>query len=249
MAKSKDWTGQKFGMLTFKNKTNKKYGNHYLWEAVCDCGVLKLVVPSHVVRVNGIKSCGCLFGPKDWTGQKFGRFTFVKRSDKKQGGAYFWEALCECGTTKLIVPASVVLGGTVSCGCYHKDIMTFGKVRKYDPVISTARIVWCRKYKDGDLAFEEFLELSQLPCFYCGVMFSNKYKVSGKNTSEYQTKNGDFVYNGLDRVDNSQLHNKNNVVPCCKRCNSAKLDYSQEEFANMITMIYKKHLETKKDSK
>jgi 5-methylcytosine-specific restriction endonuclease McrA len=43
----------------------------------------------------------------------------------------------------------------------------------------------------------------------------------------------------MDRIDSSKNYSKENVVPCCKQCNSAKSTLSQEEFFNMIKAIYK----------
>ena len=58
----------------------------------------------------------------DLTGQKFGRITFLKRSDKKQGTSYYWEGVCDCGKSVCIVPSKAVHGTTISCGCYVKDV-------------------------------------------------------------------------------------------------------------------------------
>ena len=49
---------------------------------------------------------------------------------------------------------------------------------------------------------------------------------------------GDFVYNGLDRVDNEKGYTIDNVVPCCKHCNYAKRNRSVEEFIDWIAQVY-----------
>ena len=50
----------------------------------------------------------------------------------------------------------------------------------------------------------------------------------------------DFVlkYNGIDRVDSSKGYEYNNVVSCCKNCNSAKMQLSIKEFKEHIIKIY-----------
>lgn len=51
----KDYTNQKYGKLTYIKRSNKKYSEgSFLWEAICECGNLKNVLPKRV------KSCGCL---------------------------------------------------------------------------------------------------------------------------------------------------------------------------------------------
>ncbi len=63
--------------------------------------------------------------PRDLTGQKFGRLTFLRQApDKiKPSGAHskMWECKCDCGNIKIISRSSLVSGDTVSCGCYHKE--------------------------------------------------------------------------------------------------------------------------------
>ena len=51
-------------------------------------------------------------------------------------------------------------------------------------------------------------------------------------------QNGDFIYNGLDRIDNSKNHSKENCVACCKYCNYAKRERSFSEFKEWINRVY-----------
>jgi 5-methylcytosine-specific restriction endonuclease McrA len=117
---------------------------------------------------------------------------------------------------------------------------------KYSPRLATAREVFRKNgYKGEDnLSFEEFLKLSQLPCFYCGETCStsaNKFKCIKKGSrtsaSDYAKKAGTFKYNGLDRMDNAKGHSLDNVVPCCKTCNLSKGSMSQEEFIVFIAKV------------
>ena len=59
------------------------------------------------------------------------------------------------------------------------------------------------KYFDGvpdDYTIDDMLEVMSKPCVYCG------------DTSRI----------GLDRIDNSKGHTKDNTVPCCYECNCAR---------------------------
>lgn len=59
----------------------------------------------------------------DLTNMKFGRFTIVgigKRTDKN----LYWLCRCECGNERLYSHYSLRKSIVVSCGCYHKEIMT-----------------------------------------------------------------------------------------------------------------------------
>lgn len=97
----------------------------------------------------------------------------------------------------------------------------------YHPYISSARRVYTPKYSDGDLSFEQFLELAVQNCFYCESVPANRCNVRKK-------EGGNFVYNGLDRLDNSRRHDIDNVVPCCFVCNFARVDWEVSEFADAI---------------
>lgn len=65
-ANKKDYTGQKYGMLTIVRSTFKRLRGSVTWEALCECGELVEVVPSkmaEMARQNkrvGYPNCGCL---------------------------------------------------------------------------------------------------------------------------------------------------------------------------------------------
>jgi len=61
--------------------------------------------------------------------------------------------------------------------------------------------------RDTDLKSEDILNILRTPCTYCG-----------------------FPSTGFDRINNSLGHTKENVVPCCKECNVARMDnFSHKE--------------------
>ena len=90
-----------------------------------------------------------------------------------------------------------------------------------------------------DLTIEEFYFISQINCFYCEIEPSNMMN-RGKGyvlrLGEFPEQ-GDFKYNGIDRIDSNKLHMKDNIVPCCKYCNRAKSDFSLTEFQDWIRRI------------
>lgn len=61
---------------------------------------------------------------QDLTGQKFGRLTVLRMSEKRtasRGGICICQ--CECGTIKEIPSLHLKNGAVVSCGCYQKEIV------------------------------------------------------------------------------------------------------------------------------
>jgi hypothetical protein len=80
---------------------------------------------------------------------------------------------------------------------------------------------------------EEFLNVAVQDCYLCGE--KPKCKLS-----DYQYKSGCyFVYNSVDRVDNSLGYISGNIMPCCKKCNAMKSALSEDDFKSHIKRIAK----------
>jgi len=87
--------------------------------------------------------------------------------------------------------------------------------------------------RKGKMLFtiEEFKEMTSHNCTYCG---SPPSKIS--QTTEW----GSYPYNGIDRIDNSQVdYDPKNCVPCCYTCNIAKSDRTEQEFREHIARLIK----------
>lgn len=182
-------------------------------------------------------------GAIDIKGQKFGKLTVLEEAYRKKN--VYWKCRCDCGAETTVIGAGLRNGHTTSCGCGRVDgaIKTAKKMLSDDPRKASARHVYTNGYKDGNLTFEQFLSLTQEPCYYCGTTSEksnvyNKYRKKIATTVLKDISSGDFYYNGLDRLDNSKPHNLNNVVSCCKWCNSAKMTKTSSEFDAWIEQAY-----------
>lgn len=124
---------QKFNKLTcikYVGRKGKK-SRHTYWLFKCECGKEKIINGQHV-KSGRIRSCGCLqkeVGKNlliDITGQKFGRLTAIKPSERYNTGSKYWICKCDCGNPKPIVVRSVNLrrGNSKSCGCWHLYVVT-----------------------------------------------------------------------------------------------------------------------------
>lgn len=59
---------------------------------------------------------------KDLTGQKFGKLTVLKKTNKREdGGRIVWKCKCDCGNIVEISSKRLRNGINVSCGCYQKE--------------------------------------------------------------------------------------------------------------------------------
>ena len=95
-----------------------RYRSHRYWLCQCNCGQVKSVRESDLVR--GItKSCGCSNrhrSPINYTDQLFGMLRVTGPAPNKQGHRY-WLCRCECGKERVIRENSLTNGMTSSCGC------------------------------------------------------------------------------------------------------------------------------------
>ncbi len=167
---------------------------------------------------------------KDYTGQRIGKLVIIKKiKEYKSNGRQrcILLAKCDCGNTHEVDVRN--LYKTHSCGCskLRKSNQHY-KNRVFSFYQKNAR----RKDHVFELEFDEFIEMTQQECYYCGCEPSNNYKLADDGF--------EFKYNGIDRVDNSKGYVKGNVVTCCKTCNGMKSNMSHKEFTAQIEKIYLK---------
>lgn len=178
--------------------------------------------------------------------QKFNRLTVIDKNPEIDTRNK-WLCKCDCGNKIFANAYKLKTNHTKSCGCLNIDSRKnkdkieklIANNRKYSFEESSARNMWDSRYKDG-ISFEDFYRLSKMNCFYCDKLPSNCFnsaKIDKKASQEAKDKSN-FIYNGLDRVNNNLDHNINNIVPCCKWCNFAKRNSNINDFENWIINIY-----------
>jgi hypothetical protein len=153
-------------------------------------------------------------------------------------------ARCDCGFEGEFIACNIYSGHTKSCR--HCAPRIAGETRRRGGSgVSNINAVLngYRKHAKAagrcfDLTNEQFFCLTQSDCHYCGAKPSNVEDTAGRASSSPTSAVQPFVYSGLDRVDSSKGYELSNVVPCCKRCNSAKSDMPQDEFLGHIASIY-----------
>ncbi len=245
MANFEDVTGQRFEKLVvikrIANKDNRPY-----WLCQCDCGETTEVSTQNLKGGN-VRSCGCLKRTesiKNMLNKQFGRLTVISDAgligNKSKIQAFNCE--CTCGNKKVIRGGDLRSGKVVSCGCWRneKALENISGVTNIseDPYTNSAMCIFESIY--GDLVFEQFMKLSQLNCFYCGISPTNNFNrfKHSEFSAKSSVENGNFNYNGLDRIDPSLPHNFENLVTACVMCNVAKSDMSIDEFKIWIIKSY-----------
>lgn len=70
----------------------------------------------------------------DMTGAKHGRWTVIRKSEKKMGTrSPYWVCKCDCGTVRHVQGKFLRNGHSTSCGCRAKE-MHSRIVRRYAPL-------------------------------------------------------------------------------------------------------------------
>lgn len=139
--------------------------------------------------------------------------------------------MCDCGSMVKINSHHLRTGHTKSCGCYKKDAASLPSGIAGAKEIYRSYRDRCKKTgREFSIQFDQFLELSQKSCFYCGSAPINGHVRNDRN--------GQFIYNGLDRLDSDVGYLLKNVVPCCKVCNIAKHTMSKSEFLMWIDLVH-----------
>src|ERR1035437_460869 len=186
---------------------------------------------------------------KDLRGKQFNMLTVIDfaakpEKSKSKRKIRYWLCECVCGGKTILTTSVLTCGQTKSCGCLNQHT-NFEEAMK-----SSASQVFQTVYNDGDLSFDNFYHLSQQNCYYCGLSSYNSNVINrfvnnlGRNknnieagASDFAVINGNFRYNGLDRVNNSNKHNIDNVVTCCATCNKFKLDLDLLSFIHNIQAL------------
>jgi hypothetical protein len=150
---------------------------------------------------------------------------------KKTGGRVAYKGSCVlCGAHES--PRwykTCIKEGTICRSCYQKERLkddnirakriksrnNWGQKNPYRSAQNNAK----NKGMEFTLTEEEYLSKTK-ECHYCGDDLS-KIKEGMK----------------LDRIDSSQFYTRQNTVGCCRMCNVAKNNHTQEEFLDWVRRV------------
>jgi len=230
--------GKRYGRLTVLHEDGRGENGKIMWLCQCDCGGTT-TARGDALRNGATKSCGCATTKIDLIGQRFGRLTVLRESGRNRDGRVLWLCQCICGNESIVTGCSLRRGHTKSCGCIRTERAS--KLNRLGPGEASKNALY-RSYKHSakkrgfsfELTQEEFIKITQQDCRYCGDPPSQ--------IARYRESTGVYVYNGIDRVDNTRGYTVSNSVPCCKTCNSAKGTLSLEEFLMWVDRL-KNHKE------
>ena len=181
---------------------------------------------------------------KDITGQRFGRLIILSEDSRRKranrpGTEVFWKCLCDCGNTTVVKRGSLTSKTTQSCGCRKRDaVLARNKLCRKDGTAlrSLYNAYQQRARKSGlvfELSIEDFQRITSEPCFYTGRLPEKE----ARNRAGSER----YLYNGVDRVDNSIGYVLGNCVACCYDANMAKHTQTFDGFVKMCHQVASCH--------
>ncbi|MGO8948479.1 MAG: hypothetical protein ACLQUY_12625 [Ktedonobacterales bacterium] len=178
------------------------------------------------------------------TGERYGRLTVIEYAGKefKRGSWYrAWRCLCDCGQSITVLWPDLKDGSTRSCGCLQSENRAlYGGAAGANRLPTGASafrqllILYRKSARERGYAFDlnedEFRSIIEQPCYYCSALPSRTFPgVKGTN--------GEYVCNGIDRIDSTIGYVKGNVRPSCWICNRAKADMPEADFLAWVARI------------
>jgi len=175
---------------------------------------------------------------KNIKGRRFGKLVVVRDTgESNRHGKALWECKCDCGNTCVTTAYILLKGEKKSCGCAKFGDYPCRVMDIYRGYVKHANQKGCA----FELSVEDFMYLSQQNCHYCGT--------PPANGSNWRTLNSDvFVYNGIDRVDNTKGYTIDNCVSCCGDCNRGKRDLSVGEFLHWVERVHNHSINKKPEA-
>jgi hypothetical protein len=170
--------------------------------------------------------------------KKFGRLLAIRWIGKK-GHNQLWECKCNCGKIVNVRSSSLIAGTSISCGCFARDKARERQCKNPDEVnfrslfLSYKNSAKARKL-EFCLSDDECKELFKGNCSYCGSLPNRERKIHKNQCGD---RDYAYLYNGIDRKDNSKGYLKDNCVSCCSTCNYAKRALSHEQFVAWINRL------------
>lgn len=146
--------------------------------------------------------------------------------------------ICDCGNKVIKTSRYLKERSNQNCGCVKiKKNYEWGKSRKLINGNSALNNLF-KKYKTSanrrnysfEITLEQFENITSRRCYYCGLE-PNQYSYSNSS------KTSNYIYNGIDRVDNIKGYILENIVPCCKTCNFAKRNMSKDDWKDWLVRI------------
>lgn len=173
-------------------------------------------------------------------GNKYGRLLVIAATESEKNRAR-WVCQCDCGNKCVATGKTLREGKKQSCGCIKREqskelVKTLHKQNELyygegscNHLYSVYKHNALKRNLEYSITIDDFRNLTSSDCYYCGE--KPQYAHDGVTCST------PYIYNGIDRVDNSIGYTLENCVTCCRICNWMKRTQSQSDFIEKCAKI------------
>lgn len=186
---------------------------------------------------------------KELIGKKFNRLTLLEdRGTKVKKGGRAFLVRCECGTEKIVSYQLIKDGSVKSCGCLRSENsramlkgQTWSRLPEREGGLSRVIISYKANARKRNIEWylsrEEVRTLTSQNCYYCNSKPNLVSRTSKTNMTIEGLKRSEYLWNGLDRINNSLGYTMENTRPCCQICNWMKSDMAELDFLNHLNNV------------
>lgn len=182
---------------------------------------------------------------RDFTGLTLGSLTVTSFANKRGSSGSIWNAECICGNKREISSKDLRRGinrqYNLSCGkCENSERRVHVHVNEcaFNNLYSLCKSAATgRRNLVFDLTPKRFKEITKQNCHYCNCPPSQ--------IAYNSTRAGQYVYNGIDRLDPSLGYVEGNCVPACATCNLMKQSLNYEDFIERVLTIARNYIDIK----
>lgn len=231
--------GQRFGNLVVLQTFLPDHADRLKVLVRCDCGneLHKYKTDVCTGKVTTCRKGLCSVQIVNMMGKKVGFLTVVGlvSTSKRNGVGTVWRCECVCGEFRNVWYDSLKTGSTKSCGCKSVEMRraTVGRPPDFAAISRVLRMYkWNAKIRglEFNLSRETMVSFIKKDCHYCGVGPSSLVKPMNET-------DGDYAYNGIDRMDSNLGYDESNCVTACRHCNLAKHDMPYDTFIALVQRI------------
>ncbi len=162
-------------------------------------------------------------------GEQFGSLTVIDFSGKDSKGNKLWKCECSCGEFTNIRQTRLIRGKVKNCKCrgLSRDEVVIRQI------LCTYKKQASQNLRSFSLTDDQFRKIIKSDCYYCGSEPQNIRRLKRKN------RTFEYIYNGIDRINNEIGYQFENCVACCYICNRAKNSLPVNSFTNWINRLVK----------
>lgn len=160
-------------------------------------------------------------------GNKYGSWTVIDYPYKSTK----IHVRCDCGVEAWRFPANITAGKSLGCRACGNKRIGLTKTNEYSQEWQKDRVFAYfigHTKTEFKIDKEQAWQVSQTPCWYCGVEPTNQLNYAGAI----------IYFSGIDRIDSSVGYVPGNIRPACWDCNRAKSVLTDAEFMSWLNRCY-----------